>query len=330
MGEAESLDELTGPLLASLREATGLDSVYLTRIHWEVGEQEVLRTLNQGALEIAEGLKVEWSDTLCRRALLGGPIRTSNVPEDYGDSRAARALGLKTFVTYPVVREDHTIWGTLCGASAQSVAVDDAAMDLMKEAAGAIAGRLEGARDAAAFEAARLREEARAGVAAAVLEESSLTDPATGLHNRRGFAERWQVERDRAMSLQYPVAILLLAVAGGGEGAVRRVATALEKQVRDIDLLARLGREDFVIGLSHADAMVGEHVFNRVRALVATLEFSEGEEPDGISGGIASSSTTPAPDLMDAAERVLREARAAGPNRAQTWHGDLPAESPAG
>jgi len=101
-------------------------------------------------------------------------------------------------------------------------------------------------------------------------------------------------------------------------------AGALEKHVRDIDLLARLGGDEFVIGLSHADALVGEHVYNRIRAQVAAVDFGGREGPRGVSGGIASSSTTPAPDLRDAADRALYQAKGLGGNTSQTWHGGLP------
>jgi diguanylate cyclase len=301
VSRSDAVDEETRALLAGLRDATGLESIYLTQIHWEAGEQEVLQVLNGGELEVAEGLKIQWSDTLCRRALLGGPIRTADVPGEYGDSQAARTLRLQTFVTCPVVREDHTIWGTLCGASSQVVQVDDPAMALMKQAAGRIASRVGGDPEEAIGDRARQREEARLMAAAAQLEETALTDPQTGLHNRRGFTERWQLECERAAAQQYPVAILLLSVDD-------RAAAALARQVRDIDLLARLGRDQFVIGLSHADGLVGEHVLNRVRALVGTLDLGESPVSPAVSGGVASSSTTPPPDLMVAAAQALREA----------------------
>ena len=330
-----SLKELIDPLLAGLREATGLESVYLTRIHWEVGEQEVVDALNRGELDIAEGLKIQWTDTLCRRALLGGPIRTADVPGEYGDSEAARNLKLQTFVTCPVVRDDDTIWGTLCAASSQAIEVDEKAMALMKEAAATIATRLAPDLPADREERATGREQARLSAAEARLEETVLTDALTGLHNRRAFDERWALELDRATRQQYPVAILLLDIGGltelnevegrkAGDAVLQKIAAGLEKQLRDIDLLARVGGDEFVVGLSHADALVGEHVYRRIRAQVAALDFGGRQGPQGVSGGIASSSTTPGPDLLDAAERAVRQAQAAGGDRAQTWHGDLP------
>ena len=329
-----TLEEITRPFLEMLQSATGLESVYLTRINWQAGDQEIVHSLNHGTLQVPEGMHIEWSDTLCRRAMLGGPQRTADVPGDYGDSAAARDLKLQSYVTCPVVEQDHTIWGTICGASSAAVQVDDKSMDLIKQVAGMIAERVAREADVARDERVSARERARLEAANARLLETSVTDQLTGLDNRRAFEEKWRLELDRARHVQFPVAALLLDLDGfkevnetqdhqAGDDVLKRIAAMLEKQVRDIDVLARLGGDQFIIGLSHADALVGEHVFNRVKAHVAALDYGGREGPRGVSGGIASSSTTPAPDLLDAADRALRQAKSAGGNLGQTWHGEL-------
>jgi len=330
----ESLESITRPFLDMLQTATGLESVYLTRINWEAGEQEIVHSLNQGTLQIPEGLQIEWSDTLCRRAMLGGPQRTADVPGDYGDSAAARDLKLQSYVTCPVVEQDHTIWGTICGASSDAVQVDDKAMDLIKQVAGMIAERVAREEDVQRGQRTSDRERARLEAANAHLQEASMTDQLTGLDNRRAFDDKWRLELENARRVQFPVSVLLLDLDGFkdvndsqghpvGDEVLKRIAEMLQKQVRDIDHLARIGGDQFVIGLSHADALVGEHVFKRVRGYVAAPDFGGREGPRGVSGGIASSSTTAAPDLLDAADRALRQAKADGGNRAQTWHGEL-------
>ncbi|MFN2464345.1 MAG: diguanylate cyclase domain-containing protein [Candidatus Dormibacteria bacterium] len=333
--EAGSVEELTRPFLEVLRAATGLESVYLTQVHWGAGEQEILHVFNAGALDIPEGLRVEWSDTLCRRALLGGPSRTSNVPGDYSDSQAAAELKLQTYVTCPVVQQDHTIWGTVCGASSAAVEVDEKSMALMKQVAGLIAERIDRERGVKSNERAIERERDGLARANTELQQAAQTDHLTGIHNRRAFEERWRLEIARAQRFQYPVALLLLDVDGfkavndtqghaAGDAVLAGLAGALHKHLRDIDLLARLGGDEFVMGLSHADTLVGEHIFNRVQATVATADFGAFRGPIGISGGIASSATTPAADLLDAADRALYQAKDQGRNRAATWHGELP------
>lgn len=55
-----------------------------------------------GALEIPEGLDIPWSDTVCRRSLDQGVAYTDDVPRVFGDSPAARDLGLQTYAGVPV------------------------------------------------------------------------------------------------------------------------------------------------------------------------------------------------------------------------------------
>ena len=54
------------------------ESTYLTAIDWERDLQRVLFSRNVGSMGIPEGLEVDWSDTLCRRALEGGPSCTTD------------------------------------------------------------------------------------------------------------------------------------------------------------------------------------------------------------------------------------------------------------
>ncbi|GAC1327111.1 MAG: hypothetical protein NVSMB17_00730 [Candidatus Dormibacteria bacterium] len=331
----QSLEELARPFLEMLSKATGLESFFVTRIGWEAGEQEVMYSLNQGALDIPEGLRVGWSDTLCRRALLGGPHRTSDVPGEYADSDAAKTLKLQTYVTCPVVEPDDTIWGTVCGASSTAVEVDEKSMALIKQVAGMIAERVAREREFGRSERAMERERARLERVNTQLQETALTDHLTGVHNRRAWEERWRLEVGRAKRYQFPVALLLLDLDGfkqvndthghsAGDAVLKLIAAAFGRHVRDIDLLARLGGDEFVIGLSHADTLVAEHVYNRIHAEVATLDFDGHSGPAGVSGGIACSATAPAADLLDAADRALYQSKARGGNSCSTWHGDLP------
>lgn len=184
----EDLEETTRSLLEFLQRATGVDSTYLTLIHWDDSTQEVLVAHNAGELDIAEGLLVEWCDTLCRRALLGGPSATDDVPGVYGDSDAARELGLVCYISVPVTFADRSIFGTLCGASAHRTELGDEATDLFRFAASIIAAHLQRDRQQEAERARALQAEERfraQSLALATLEHEMKT-PLTVL---AGWAE---------------------------------------------------------------------------------------------------------------------------------------------
>ncbi|WP_372627096.1 diguanylate cyclase domain-containing protein [Arsukibacterium sp.] len=120
---ANTVEGLTRPLLALLQRITGLESTYLTAIDETAGVQHILIANNSGSLLLPEDLTVPWQDTLCKRALESQQFVTEDVAACWGDSEAARQLGLKSYISVPVTNQDGTVFGTLCGASSLSVAL---------------------------------------------------------------------------------------------------------------------------------------------------------------------------------------------------------------
>lgn len=132
VSHAEDLEALTRPLLDLLQRITRLESTYLTTIDEVAGVQRILFSQNSGDLLLPEGLEVPWSDTLCRRALEEGRFITQDVPGVWGDSEAAAALKLQTYLSIPVSSADGNLYGTLCGASSEAVAIDSDVMDVLR------------------------------------------------------------------------------------------------------------------------------------------------------------------------------------------------------
>jgi diguanylate cyclase (GGDEF)-like protein/PAS domain S-box-containing protein len=126
------IDAMVRPLLAELAALTGLESAYLTRIDFDRGVQEVVVAHNAGEPLVPEGIVVPWQDTLCRRALAGGPHATSNVPRDYPDCVAAGEAGIQAYAMVPVMGPGGAMLGTLCAASAASRVVDVGTVGLME------------------------------------------------------------------------------------------------------------------------------------------------------------------------------------------------------
>ena len=127
---AKDFEGLVRPLLEALQQASGYDSTYLTLIHWEQATQEILMSRNAGELDISEGLVVDWGDTLCRRALMGGPSVVEDAGVTYPESGAARELGIAGYASVPITGADGATVGTLCGASTTPVAGSETVRDL--------------------------------------------------------------------------------------------------------------------------------------------------------------------------------------------------------
>ncbi|MHB8509660.1 MAG: GGDEF domain-containing protein [Candidatus Dormibacteria bacterium] len=364
---SESLEELTRPFLKMLQAMTGLDSVYLTEIHWEGADQEILYALNTGPLDIAEGLHVPWEETVCRRALLGASRNTSDVPTVYADSKAAQDLRLQTYVTCPVITPEprKAFFGTLCGASASVVAVDESAMTAMRHVAGLIGERValeqslraseaeaaeaEAERDAMTRlageltleaenreEAARtfeLRSEELARLSAE-LYDLSVSDPLTGVLNRRGFERRWKEEVAAADRYQYPLSVASIDLDGFkavndtcghafGDIVIKMVTESIREHIREVDFIARIGGDEFIVGFPHTDVMAVDLVCSRIRESFNAIDFGGGVRPSGFSVGIACSATTPAADVLEAADRALYTAKRQGRGKNQAHHGAL-------
>jgi len=137
------LEHLTRPLLKVLSEVTGMESTYLTVIHWEDSKQEILFSRNAGAIRVDEGLMVDWSDTLCRRALQDGRVVTPDVAQAWGTDHAAAGLGFRTYASVPIVTADRSIYGTLCAASTSRRDLGDSDVRIMQMFARLIADQVE-------------------------------------------------------------------------------------------------------------------------------------------------------------------------------------------
>ncbi|HSK24280.1 MAG TPA: GAF domain-containing sensor histidine kinase [Egicoccus sp.] len=180
-GAGGDLESVTRPLLQALQDLTGLSSTYLTSIDWERNQQRIQFSLNTGSITIPEQLEVEWTDTLCHRALESGQVCTDEVPEIWGDSRAAAELGIQTYVSSPIRLPDGQIYGTLCGASAERVAVDQRTADLLQVFSRIISDVIvrERARQASEARALEAEERLRSRAQFLAMAEHQLKTPMT-------------------------------------------------------------------------------------------------------------------------------------------------------
>lgn len=111
------------------------------------------------------------------------------------------------------------------------------------------------------------------------LVELSSRDALTGLANRRAFELALLREIDRVARSGEPALLLVLDIDhfkrvndtwghGGGDQLLRAVAGALVDSVRPMDLVARIGGEEFAIILPNCASAFGETVAERVRRRV--------------------------------------------------------------
>lgn len=308
------VEALARRLLDLLGRVTGLESTYLTAIRWDEDVQEILYSRNVGEIEIPEGLRVPWSDTLCRRALEGGPRCVADVPSTYPDSDAARQLGITTYVTYAIRTEREGVVGTLCGVSAEGGEVSDDALSVMETLAEMVSAHMESERIRRELEAAN-----------SVLEGLALTDVLTGVGNRRALEEHLARACAEADRHGVPVGVVTFDVDrfkaindafghGAGDDVLRAVADQLASHTRPSDLVTRPGGDEFCVVLLGADVPTAGAVAERVRRDLSKvpIETRDGTVPVTVSVGVTSARSCTPEELLRRADAALYRAKAAG------------------
>ena len=160
--------------------------------------------------------------------------------------------------------------------------------------------------------------------------ELAVTDPLTGLHNRRYMTGQLQALVGRASHGGASVAVLVLdidhfkAVNDGfghdaGDEVLREFAVRLATNVRAIDLPCRMGGEEFVVVMPGASLEDAHRVAERIRRDVASAPFRVmgGAEhlTVTISIGVAATISGDTPgDILKRADEGVYQAKAAGRN----------------
>jgi diguanylate cyclase (GGDEF)-like protein len=161
-------------------------------------------------------------------------------------------------------------------------------------------------------------------------------DRLTGIASERAFRTTLQSELRRARRYEQKVAVVVLdldefsavnARAGElvGDRLLREAAILLSNNVRDIDLAARLGEDEFALLLPETDRNGGLLVAERARREIE--RFFAAREVDGrpagltLSCGVASypEDASTAERLLEAAAQALYLAKASGRNGAVTY-----------
>jgi diguanylate cyclase (GGDEF)-like protein len=145
------------------------------------------------------------------------------------------------------------------------------------------------------------------------LSEAASTDALTGLLNRRAFEEAFATELERARRDGRPLSVLvgdldgfkLVNDRGGhqvGDEALRRLARELERWKRRVDVVARVGGEEFALLVPGTGDEGAFSLADRIRLAVRET-FADDPVPLTISFGIATF-----PDHADDEAGVLRGA----------------------
>ena len=169
------------------------------------------------------------------------------------------------------------------------------------------------------------------------LELLTVTDPLTGLANRRRLSETLRTEWYRAQRTRDPVSAFMVDIDHFkllndryghlvGDACLKRVAGALVETVRVTDLVARYGGEEFAVILPGAQTENAYAVAERARKAVETLGVENADAPSGVvtvSIGVAAvipADGATAEELLAAADSALYESKRGGRNQVRIHH----------
>jgi diguanylate cyclase (GGDEF)-like protein/PAS domain S-box-containing protein len=163
------------------------------------------------------------------------------------------------------------------------------------------------------------------------LKMEARSDPLTGLHNRRSFAEMAEHELSRSRRMGSPLALMLFDIDffknindrhghDSGDVVLQSCSRSSARTIREIDILARWGGEEFIALLPGIDGQQAMEVAERLRQELAS---DEAVLPDGqhiaytVSIGVTSlhGGSDDIDAMVKRADEALYAAKQGGRNR---------------
>ena len=183
------------------------------------------------------------------------------------------------------------------------------------------------------------------------LERESQTDPLTGTRNRRYFTPLLEMEVTRAHRQHQPLSLLVLDIDhfkavndthghACGDRVIQACADLCRRDLRAIDVVARLGGEEFAVLLPGTDLPQATAVAQRIRAAIRSTAMADDAGAPvriSVSIGVAEygGGTGSGSDFLKRADDQLYRAKREGRDRVcaeatpQTPAADAPSSLPA-
>jgi diguanylate cyclase len=233
--------------LAFLHQRLGFDLWMVTRLE---GNQWIVLQAEENGYGIQKSTVLSWADTLCQPMRQGQSLQgtAETLPLEVASTGLSQQLAISAYIGAPLRREDGGLFGMLCAvhpASQESVLA--AELPLVELCAQLLSSILS--LELHVAEVDRLKERA---------ESDAMIDALTGLYNRRGWDKLTQAEEIRCRRYGHSACVLVLDLDGlkqvndqqghpQGDELIRRVARTIQRVLRESDVAARIGGDEFAI-----------------------------------------------------------------------------------
>ncbi len=162
------------------------------------------------------------------------------------------------------------------------------------------------------------------------IQQLAITDDLTGLYNRRGLYEIGRLEIERTRRYNIPLAAIVMDIDhfkkvndkyshAIGDQVLRSFAECVQENTRELDIVGRIGGEEFVVLLPGSDLRSAYRTAARLQELIAntTTQTGVGEIKVTVSQGVSILDTNmdDLNDLIQAADKALYRAKETGRNR---------------
>ena len=147
-------------------------------------------------------------------------------------------------------------------------------------------------------------------------------DDVTGVRNARAFHEAAGAEIERARRYQHPFSVAAIDLGSRvGDDLVRSAATVLRGALRATDLVARLGRDEFIALLPETSAASARIVLDKLRAGLGDLRLPDGRPASPSIGGVTFLNPPHAvEEIIRTTDERIAEAKSTGAPSHITWN----------
>lgn len=270
---------------------------------------------------IASGEGISGRVLAANKALLVEDISAS----DLTPAPASRDYNSNSFISYPLSISNRRIGLLNLTDKSGGKSFTDVDLSLLE---------IVGPQIAVALERAEWQQRATE------FELMSITDPLTGLLNRRYLEERLTEELNRSKRYEFSMSCLMIDIDDfkkyndnnghqAGDLALKITAHSLKAALRSADIACRYGGEEFCILLPQTSVSEAGVIAERMRMKVAETEYPHGKsQPMGtvsISVGISTFGRhiDTAESIIAAADRALYNAKRQGKNRIEFYVDNL-------
>ncbi len=168
------------------------------------------------------------------------------------------------------------------------------------------------------------------------LKKLAIIDDLTEIYNQRYFREMLKLKYMESKRYNFPLSLIMIDIDDfkdindtyghlAGDYVLKKVAELIKKSVRNVDIVARYGGDEFVVILPHADLESAKKVAERIQKNIHNYEFWYELNPIKISVSIGISSIDKEiikdeKELLKFADNALYEVKKRG--KAKIYGGD--------